>query len=220
MVTANKTTPFPERVRYFICDFTHAKNIDHSSCLTFKDLKQIAKPSRIVLVFTGMNAKVLGKMRTHGVLPAEDKSVMDTAAVVVHTDLDHGAEWVEERLLARATEIRAQWLVFDSFRKAHSEAIIKASCEAFEAVIGSDVGANLWKYATLRTLEQHQVRPFGACLVSPCKLVAVRAFAVPCLCCGALPLCTAHSHAWIRLPYVRRPSAASPPDIMQAGIHQ
>ena len=157
IVDSNKKTPFPERVRYFICDFTHAKNIDHSSCLTFKDLKQIAKPNLIVLVFTGMNDKVFTKMRAHGVLPAEEKADLDTAAVVVHSDLDHGAEWVEDRLLARATEIRSQWLVFDSFRKAHSEAIIKTSCEAFEAVIGSDVGANLWKYATLRTLDKGQV---------------------------------------------------------------
>jgi len=94
LVESNQSTPFPERVRYFICDFTHAKNIDHSSCLTFKDLKQIAKPSLIVLVFTGMNAKVLSKMRAHGVLPPEDKLDFDGAAVVVHSDLDHGAEYV------------------------------------------------------------------------------------------------------------------------------
>lgn len=64
LVMINKTTPFPERVRYFILDFTHVKNIDHSSCLTFKDLKQIARPSWIVLVFTGMNNKVRCKDQT------------------------------------------------------------------------------------------------------------------------------------------------------------
>lgn len=36
LVDENKTTPFPQRVRYVILDFTNVKNIDHSSCETFK----------------------------------------------------------------------------------------------------------------------------------------------------------------------------------------
>lgn len=92
LVATNEETPFPERVRYFICDFRHAKNIDHSSCLTFKDLKQMASINLVVLVFTGMNTKVLSKMRAHGVLPEEGVKAIDDDAVVVHSDLDHGAE--------------------------------------------------------------------------------------------------------------------------------
>lgn len=80
------------------------------------------------------------------------------AATELTRVLSSDVRWVEDQLLSRAAEIRSQWLVFDSFRKAHSEAIIKASCEAFEAVIGSDVGSNLWKYASLRTLDKGQVR--------------------------------------------------------------
>lgn len=57
-VDQNKTTPFPQRVRYVVIDFENVQNVDHSSSVTFHDIQQIASVSSITLVFTGLNCKV------------------------------------------------------------------------------------------------------------------------------------------------------------------
>ena len=58
-------------------------------------------------------------------------------------------EHVESSLLARAQEIRCHWFaLFESFRKLHTQAVLKATYEIFEAVLGVQGGANrLWRYA-------------------------------------------------------------------------
>ena len=78
-------------------------------------------------------------------------------------DLSSLVRYVEDALLQRVDAIRERWLIFDSFRKAHSEARIKTeqlvrmACETFEEVCGSEKGLDLWRYAAVRTLERGQV---------------------------------------------------------------
>lgn len=80
--------------------------------------------------------------------------------------------YVEDALLQRVDAIRERWLIFDSFRKAHSEARIKTeqlvrmACETFEKVCGSEKGLDLWRYASVRTLERGQVGKLHSKLLS------------------------------------------------------
>jgi CRP-like cAMP-binding protein/Ca2+-binding EF-hand superfamily protein len=63
------------------------------------------------------------------------------------SDLDHASEYVENALLERAAYVRGYWLLFESFRKLHTQAVLKATYEIFEAVLGTEVGKRLWRYA-------------------------------------------------------------------------
>lgn len=61
--------------------------------------------------------------------------------------LDLAMEWVEERLLERASNIRQRWLVFsESFRRLHELARLKAQHEPFEHILGGHLGDSVWKY--------------------------------------------------------------------------
>mmetsp|Transcript_16487 Transcript_16487/g.28599 ORF Transcript_16487/g.28599 Transcript_16487/m.28599 type:complete len:1610 (-) Transcript_16487:107-4936(-) len=65
----------------------------------------------------------------------------------VFPTLDLAMEWVEERLLEQASEIRRRWLVFfDSFRILHEQARLKAQHEPFEHILGGHLGDSVWKY--------------------------------------------------------------------------
>ena len=141
IIYGNQRETFARRVRYLAIDFKHVQNIDHSGSSTFDDVCALLKEARIGIVLTGLNRKVRKKLSKAGITEAND------ARIKIFEDLDRGAEFVEDLLLQRATAVRRQWLVFDSFRKLHTQAILKATFEAFEAVLGSVTGNHLWKYA-------------------------------------------------------------------------
>eukprot|EP00750_Incisomonas_marina_P015390 INCI18213.2.p1 GENE.INCI18213.2~~INCI18213.2.p1 ORF type:complete len:960 (-),score=187.15 INCI18213.2:625-3504(-) len=90
-------------------------------------------------------------------------SATGQSIIIVKETLTDGIRYVEDALLQRVDAIRERWLIFDSFRKAHSEARIKTeqlvrmACETFEEVCGSEKGLDLWRYAAVRTLERGQV---------------------------------------------------------------
>ena len=64
-----QTTTTKTQVRYFIVDFARVRNMDHSSGRAFTEMARAATSAGIVLVFTGMNPKVLNHMQAHGVVP-------------------------------------------------------------------------------------------------------------------------------------------------------
>ncbi len=70
-----------------------------------------------------------------------------STGVMEFVDLDFASEYVERCLLERAAYVRGYWLLYDSFRKLHTQAVLKATYEIFEAVLGEEVGNRLWRYA-------------------------------------------------------------------------
>ena len=76
--------------------------------------------------------------------------------VTEYEDLDRGAEYIEDLILSRAAKLRANWLLFDSFKKIHTEAQLKLKFEVFER-IGSEFGHELRKFATF---EEHRPNTF------------------------------------------------------------
>ena len=49
--------------------------------------------------------------------------------------------------LDAASFVRQYWLMFTSFRNLHTQSLLKATNEIFEAVLGSELGNRLWRYA-------------------------------------------------------------------------
>lgn len=164
VIDNNKQIPSAQRVRYMLIDFKHVTNADNSSIDQFQDIDQLLSGAHIHLIFSGLNTKLKAHFEKRCLIakpPGKQEESHDPhapKAIDYHVDVDHAAEYVEELLLARAQNIRELWLVFDSFRKVHTEALIKTSCETFEAVIGSSsVGTTLWKYASLQRVAEGEL---------------------------------------------------------------
>merc|ERR1719334_732817 len=79
-----------------------------------------------------------------------EEGVLNRPGVMVFTDLDYASVYVEESLLERASFIRLHWLLFDSFRKLHTRALLMARYEIFVALLGSEIGRRIWRYAEQR----------------------------------------------------------------------
>jgi len=137
-----------QRLRYIAIDFTHVENMDYSCAKTFYDIMDNILGMGCQLLYVGMNEKVKSKVQESGGNESKSKEVM------TFPDLDYAAEYIEEALLERASWIRLHWLMFDSFRKLHTRALLKATYEIFGAVFGSNIGRRLWRYAEKRKLQK------------------------------------------------------------------
>ena len=131
--------PQAERLRYVTIDFKNVENIDYTGASSFRDIVDMLRDAGCDILFSGCSNKIYGKLK--------QENVVSAAGVMVFTDLDHASEYVEKSLLERAAYVRAYWLLFDSFRKLHTQAVLKATYEIFEAVLGTEVGNRLWRYA-------------------------------------------------------------------------
>jgi len=145
---ANNALEPHKRLRYIAIDFTHVENMDHSCAKTFYDIMDNILGMGCQLLYVGMNEKVSSKLQDSGVHGSKSKEVM------IFPDLDHAAEYIEDALLERASWIRLHWLLFDSFRKLHTRALLMATYEIFEAVLGSDIGRRIWRYAEQRKFKK------------------------------------------------------------------
>jgi Ca2+-binding EF-hand superfamily protein/CRP-like cAMP-binding protein/anti-anti-sigma regulatory factor len=137
-----------ESLRYIAIDFAHVENLDYSGAIAFLDIRDMLQEAGITVLFTGLNQKVRPKLIQEGVLSSLKEGHMNE-----FVNLDFASEYVETMMLDRAAFVRGYWLMFDSFRKLHTQALLKATYEIFEAVLGAEVGNRLWRYA-----EQQQFR--------------------------------------------------------------
>lgn len=71
--------------------------------------------------------------------------------------MDQAAEVVEEKMLRRAERIHRKWLVFDSLRKVHQGAVLKASYELFAAELGHETAHRLHKYLESVRVAQDEI---------------------------------------------------------------
>jgi len=137
----NRSLESYKRLRYIAIDFTHVENMDWSCAKTFMDITDCINGMGCEILFVGMNDKVASKL---------EDGVLNRSGVMVFTDLDYASEYVEESLLERASFIRLHWLLFDSFRKLHTRALLMARYEIFVALLGSEIGRRIWRYAEQR----------------------------------------------------------------------
>jgi SulP family sulfate permease len=78
-------------VRFLLLDFRMVQGLDASAGLAFARLQQLCGPGRAQLVVSGLRPDVEAVLRRMRVVPHEH--------LLVVSDLDHGLEWIEDRLL-------------------------------------------------------------------------------------------------------------------------
>jgi Ca2+-binding EF-hand superfamily protein/CRP-like cAMP-binding protein/anti-anti-sigma regulatory factor len=144
--------PMAESLKYVSIDFAHVENIDYSGAGAFREVREILEDAGCAVLFTSLNSKVRKKLIQEDViqLPVYGPGQTHTAEgepCLEFADLDFASEYVEGCLLERAAFVRGYWLLFDSFQKLHTQAVLKANFEIFEAILGTEAGNRLWRYA-------------------------------------------------------------------------
>jgi SulP family sulfate permease len=80
-------------LRFVLLDFRLVTGLDSSGSLVFLKLKQLAQNHNLVLIFTDL-ADPIRQQLSKEIFAAEDKALWQ-----VFSDLDHGLEWCETRLI-------------------------------------------------------------------------------------------------------------------------
>jgi SulP family sulfate permease len=80
------------RVRYLVLDFRRVTGLDSSGVLSFIKGQQLAGAQGITLVLTHLSERIQRQFDLGGLFENDE-------AVRIFSDLDHGLEWCEERLL-------------------------------------------------------------------------------------------------------------------------
>lgn len=150
------TTGEAGKCTFFIFDFEHVEDIDHTALSILSEMVQRllmgntgdvpggewASP---VVLFTALNQQLYDTLE-------EDRIVSmlfprgNARLERVFPSLDLGLEWVEDTLLTRAGAIRKKWLSFESFRKLHNQARAFALNEASDHVLGVRLGGEIFRY--------------------------------------------------------------------------
>jgi len=82
-------------IRFLLLDFRMVQGLDASAGLAFARLQQLCGPGRAQLVVSGLRPEAEAVLRRMRVIPHEH--------LLVVSDLDHGLEWIEDRLLDGAS---------------------------------------------------------------------------------------------------------------------
>jgi len=135
------------QLRFIAIDFTHVENMDWSCANTFTDIVDHINTMGCQLLIVGMNEKITMKL---------EEGALKRTGVLPFQDLDYASEYVEDCLLERAWHIRLHWLMYDSFRKLHTKALLMATYEIFEAVLGCEIGGRIWRYAEQREFKANE----------------------------------------------------------------
>ena len=143
--------PTSENLTFVSIDFAHVENIDYSGAGAFRDVRDVLLEAGCNLIFTSLNTKVRTKLVKEGIISKNLETEGSLCREFV--DLDFASEYVESCLLERAAYVRGYWLLLDSFRKLHNQAVLKANFEIFEAILGSEAGNRLWRYAEQQTFK-------------------------------------------------------------------
>ena len=144
-----------EKLKYIIVDLKHVENIDYTGSAAFsRVLVPLLLDCCSEVIFSDMSPKVRGKLSDVFQSKQWNQWNQSTQAdqlnqkVKEFHDLDHASEYVENLLLNRAACLRKHWLLFPSFSRLHTQAVLKNTYEIFEAILGGQqVGNRLWKYA-------------------------------------------------------------------------
>ena len=88
--------PSATSVRFLLLDFEPVTGLDSSAVLAFQKIHQVARAREVRLALAGLSDTVRRQLEQGGFRPAE----LD--GVLVFPDLDHAAQWAEDRVLEEA----------------------------------------------------------------------------------------------------------------------
>lgn len=88
--------PDQEPPQFLILDFAKVSGLDSTAMLSFSKMQQVMQDRNVTILVTAASAEVLKQFKKGGFISeAADKAI-------AFPDLDHGLEWVENRLLSDA----------------------------------------------------------------------------------------------------------------------
>jgi len=157
-----------DRVEFYVFDWDGVEDIDATAVAAFSEIVSKLRESNLeqppTILFTAVHPAIRRKLATERVIAslhnAEFASMSQSSASSVDDDvlqiplperrvfdnLDFGMEWVENRMLARATELRQHWNHFEALRRLHVQAVTLALNETNEHVLGTRLGGILHPY--------------------------------------------------------------------------
>jgi SulP family sulfate permease len=83
-------------LQFLILDFAKVSGLDSTALLSFSKMKQIFQDRKITSLVTGPSAEILKQL--------EQGEFVSNQAAAAYPDLDHGLEWVENKLLTAARD--------------------------------------------------------------------------------------------------------------------
>lgn len=89
-------------LQFVILDFAKVSGLDSTAMLSFSKMGQVLQDRGIAILVTGPSNEILNQLR-EGLFVADD-------AAAAYPDLDHGLEWVENRILTDAQQTTDQSL--------------------------------------------------------------------------------------------------------------
>ena len=81
------------RLCFLLLDFCHVTGIDSSVVLSFRKMNQLVRNNNASIIMTGLSEDIKTFLRKSGILDLEENTFH------VSTDLDHGVQWCEDKLL-------------------------------------------------------------------------------------------------------------------------
>ena len=93
-----KQTP----LQFLILDFAKVSGLDSTALLSFSKMKQILQDRSITILVTGPSAEILKQLEKGGFVSK------DSNTATAFPDLDHGLEWVENKILNTTSEQQEQ----------------------------------------------------------------------------------------------------------------
>ena len=136
--------------RYIVLDFTHVDGVDFTGASVFLEIAKMCRKADIKLIFSGIRADtpMSSLLKNEGVMEFIFSS---------HETVSMAVEFVEDRLLEVAADVRRNWLLFEPLKKYHFTHVQKTSYEAFEEAFGGDLGSMLSTYTEQIRLDEGDV---------------------------------------------------------------
>ena len=136
--------------RFIVLDFTHVDGVDFTGASVFLEIAKMCRKADIKLIFSGIqeNTQMFSLLQNEGVLSFIHAS---------HETVSMAVEFVEDRLLEVAADVRRNWLLFEPLKKYHFTHVQKTSYEAFEEAFGGDLGSMLSTYTEQIRLDEGDI---------------------------------------------------------------
>lgn len=91
-----------EALQFVLLDFAKVSGLDSTAMLSFSKMKQVLRDRGITILVSGLSTEILKQFEKGGFVSK------DQDAAIAFPDLDHGLEWVENRILEELGELQEQ----------------------------------------------------------------------------------------------------------------
>ncbi len=103
-IRARMSTKDAQPLKYLVLDFKRVQRLDSSAVFGIARLKQLIDANEIAMTWTNLSKEVRGQMQNGGLIKDEGETFS------IHSALDYGVEWCENKLLDDAKENKVDFV--------------------------------------------------------------------------------------------------------------